>query len=119
MHSSVSKAIAKDRLSKLATALIQVLAGCSMAVPALCYAGLSSARKWGLFNPVAATLRSKYVPGHLQGETLNIIHLALNTVVVKGTHASNIFSPHVLTVASGRLMAAALIESTMILAPGK
>ena len=53
----------------------------------------SAGKDWlnvGLFNPVAGTLRSKYVPDHLQGAILNIFRLPLNTVVVAGTYATDV-----------------------------
>lgn len=135
MHTFVSKAIAKERSSETTAAIIYALASCSMAVPALCLAGVSSAEicfkrvlisfvvvefSVGLFNPVAGTLRSKYVPDHLQGGILNIFRLPLNGVVVAGTHATDVFSPHVVfMLVSGCFMAAALIQSTMIVTSGK
>mmetsp|Transcript_26960 Transcript_26960/g.40502 ORF Transcript_26960/g.40502 Transcript_26960/m.40502 type:complete len:510 (+) Transcript_26960:218-1747(+) len=131
MHSFVSKTIiAKDRSSEMTAALTYALASCSMAVPAACLSGVATAEicfekvlisfvvvefSVGLFNPVAGTLRSKYVPDHLQGGILNIFRLPLNAVVVAGTHATDVFPPHVVfMLVSGCFMAAALIQSTMI-----
>merc|ERR1719384_1405273 len=101
-----------------------------MAVPALCLAGVSSAEicfesvlisfvvvefSVGLFNPVAGTLRSKYVPDHLQGGILNIFRLPLNAVVVAGTHATDVLPTYqVYILVSGCFMAAAVLQATMI-----
>merc|ERR1719384_771404 len=101
-----------------------------MAVPALCLAGVSSAEICfesvlvsfvivefcvGLFNPVAGTLRSKYVPDNLQGGILNIFRLPLNAVVVAGTYATDIL-PHyqVFALVSCFFFFAAVLQATMI-----
>ena len=69
----------------------------------------------GLFNPVAGTLRSKYVPDHLQGGILNIFRLPLNAVVVAGTHATDILPTYqVYMMVSVCFMAAAVLQATMI-----
>lgn len=69
----------------------------------------------GLFNPVAGTLRSKYVPDNLQGGILNIFRLPLNAVVVAGTYATDIL-PHyqVFALVSCFFFLAATIQLTMI-----
>jgi MFS family permease len=139
MHNFVSKSLTNSKIEEKSyevTAVITyALASISMAVPALCLAGVSTANicfekalisfvivefSVGLFNPVAGTLRSKYVPDNLQGGILNIFRLPLNAVVVAGTHATDVFPAHkVFMLVSGCFMAAAIIQSTMIISPGK
>merc|ERR1719384_1258265 len=101
-----------------------------MAVPALCLAGVSSAEicfesvlisfvvvefSVGLFNPVAGTLRSKYVPDHLQGGILNIFRLPLNAVVVAGTHATDVLDANVcFQLVSGLFLSAALLQGSFL-----
>jgi hypothetical protein len=69
----------------------------------------------GLFNPVAGTLRSKYVPDNLQGGILNIFRLPLNAVVVAGTYATDILPTYqVYMIVSACFMAAAVLQATMI-----
>lgn len=138
MHNFVTKVLPsskKERSSEVTASLIYAIASASMAVPALCLAGASSANicfervlisfvivelTVGLFNPVAGTLRSKYVPDNLQGGILNIFRLPLNAVVVAGTHATDIFPAHkVFMLVSACFMAAAFIQSTMIFGSGK
>lgn len=133
MHKFVTKSLSsakKEKSCEVTASLIYAIASASMAVPASCLAGVSSANVCfemvlisfviveftvGLFNPVAGTLRSKYVPDNLQGGILNIFRLPLNAVVVAGTHATDIFPAHqVFMLVSVCFMAAALIQSTMI-----
>lgn len=69
----------------------------------------------GLFNPVAGTLRSKYVPDNLQGGILNIFRLPLNAVVVAGTYATDVLPTYqVYMIVSACFMAAAVLQATMI-----
>jgi MFS family permease len=134
LHTAVSK-LSSDSSSELTATLIYALASLSMAVPAFCLSGASSASicfqrvlvsfvvvefSVGLFNPVAGTLRSKYVPDNLQGGILNIFRLPLNAVVVAGTHATDVFPPYmVFRLVSACFMGAAIIQFTMITPSGK
>ncbi|GKY98487.1 hypothetical protein MPSEU_000806000 [Mayamaea pseudoterrestris] len=69
----------------------------------------------GLFMPVAGTLRSKYVPDSLQGAILNIFRLPLNAIVVSGTYATDHLDVTLcFKLVSGCLLAAALLQATMI-----
>ncbi len=138
MHNFVTSILPtskREKSSEVTASLIYAIASASMAVPAFCLAGASSANicfervltsfvivefTVGLFNPVAGTLRSKYVPDNLQGGILNIFRLPLNAVVVAGTHATDIFPAHqVFMLVSICFMLAAIIQSTMILGPSK
>lgn len=139
MHSFISKFLKNSSIesksSEVTASITYALASLSMAVPAMCLAGISSANicfervlisfiivefSVGLFNPVAGTLRSKYVPDNLQGGILNIFRLPLNAVVVAGTHATDIYPPHeVFMLVSGCFMAAAFIQASMIVSTGK
>mmetsp|Transcript_2281 Transcript_2281/g.2735 ORF Transcript_2281/g.2735 Transcript_2281/m.2735 type:complete len:479 (+) Transcript_2281:297-1733(+) len=131
MHNIVSKTLhSKEKSSEVTACLIYLFASASMAVPASCLANASSATicfervlvsfvvlefSVGLFNPVAGTLRSKYVPDNLQGAILNIFRLPLNAVVVAGTYATDVMpASQVFMLVSGCFFAAALIQSTMI-----
>ena len=125
----------KEKSSELTATFVYCLAGLSMAVPALCLSGVSSATicfervlasfvivemTVGLFNPVAGTLRSKYVPDNLQGGILNIFRLPLNAVVVAGTHATDIYPPYqVFMLVSALFFAAAIIQFSMVVISGK
>ena len=74
----------------------------------------------GLFNPVAGTLRSKYVPDSLQGAILNIFRLPLNAVVVSGTYATDIMpAATVFQLVAGCFLAASLLQASMIFMPAK
>lgn len=130
----VSNSSMKEKSSEITATLIYFLASASMGVPALCLSGVTSAgicfervlisfvvveTTVGLFNPVAGTLRSKYVPDNLQGGILNIFRLPLNSVVVAGTHATDVFPPHVVfMIVSACFMAAAFIQATMVVYTG-
>lgn len=137
MHSVVSKFLSskKSKSSEVTAAVIYALASASMAVPAFCLSTASTSSMCfervlvsfviveftvGLFNPVAGTLRSKYVPDALQGGILNIFRLPLNAVVVAGTHATDILPPSTVFVGvSACFMAASLIQATMIFGADK
>jgi MFS family permease len=132
LHTIITKISAgSPASSEMTAALTYGLASFCMAIPAHC---LSSAPDGsvcfqrilaafvvvefsvGLFNPVAGTLRSKYVPDNLQGGILNIFRLPLNTVVVAGTYATDILSTYqVYMIVSGCFLAAAFLQATMIL----
>lgn len=131
----VSNSSVKDRSAEVTATIIYFFASASMAVPTLCLSGTASPGicfervlvsfvvveiTVGLFNPVAGTLRSKYVPDNLQGGILNIFRLPLNAVVVAGTHATDVFPPHkVFMIVSGCFMAAAVLQFTMVVSPGR
>ena len=131
----VSNSNNKEKASELTATLIYFMASFSMAIPASCLAGVSLTSACfpsvlasfvvveitvGLFNPVAGTLRSKYVPDNLQGGILNIFRLPLNVVVVAGTHATDVFPPHeVFMLVSLCFMAAAIIQFSMVVITGK
>jgi len=123
--------------SELTASLIYALASGCMAIPALCLATVSGAGtsddasqlcfqkilvafvvvefSVGLFNPVAGTLRSKYVPDNLQGGILNIFRLPLNAVVVAGTYATDVLPTYqVYMIVSACFMGAAVLQATMI-----
>jgi len=117
--------------SEVTATLIYMMASLSMAVPAFCLSSSSDTGSCfqmvlisfvivetcvGLFNPVAGTLRSKYVPDGLQGGILNIFRLPLNTVVCAGTFATDYLPAYqVFTIISVCFMAAAILQSTMVL----
>lgn len=122
----------KSKAPEVSATLVYFLAGLSMAIPALCFHSTSSGSDIcftrivisfmvielcvGLFMPVAATLRSKYVPDALQGAILNIFRLPLNAIVVAGTYATDVLEPaHVFIFVSGLFMTAAVLLSTMII----
>lgn len=117
--------------SEVTATLIYTMASLSMAVPAFCLSSSSDIGDCfqkvlisfvivevcvGLFNPVAGTLRSKYVPDGLQGGILNIFRLPLNTVVCAGTFATDYLPAYqVFTIISVCFMAAAILQFTMVL----
>lgn len=130
LHLSVSRIVPKSKSSEMTATLTYTLAGLSMTIPAICLAFTTSSSVCfervlgsfviieicvGLFNPIAGTLRSKYVPDELQGGILNIFRLPLNSLVVAGTYATD-FLPksHVFIMVSVCFMGAALIQSTML-----
>eukprot|EP00560_Eucampia_antarctica_P003387 CAMPEP_0197832566 /NCGR_PEP_ID=MMETSP1437-20131217/15275_1 /TAXON_ID=49252 ORGANISM="Eucampia antarctica, Strain CCMP1452" /NCGR_SAMPLE_ID=MMETSP1437 /ASSEMBLY_ACC=CAM_ASM_001096 /LENGTH=484 /DNA_ID=CAMNT_0043435999 /DNA_START=58 /DNA_END=1512 /DNA_ORIENTATION=- len=121
--------VPQQNVLEVTASLIYVMASISMAIPALC---LSSAVDIGicfqtilvsfvvveccvgLFNPVAGTLRSKYVPDALQGGILNIFRLPLNAIVVCGTFATDhLPSYQVFAMISTCFMAAAFIQLSL------
>jgi len=119
----------KESSLEISAAMIYALASCSMAVPAFCLSAKENASCFqnvlisfvvleicvGLFNPVAGTLRSKYVPDGLQGGILNIFRLPLNAVVVAGTYATDHLPAHqVFAIISVCFMIAAVLQATMI-----
>jgi MFS family permease len=133
LHSFVSNFLsAKYNSSEITATIVYFSAGASMAVPAyflsladsvssesifptilLCFVVVELCV--GLFNPVAGTLRSKYVPDGLQGGILNIFRLPLNTVVVAGTYATDHLPPYqVFGIVSGCFTIAALLQASMI-----
>lgn len=131
LHALVAKYLSnKHNSSEMTATLIYALASISMAVPAFCLSSLSESGLCfekvlisfvivemcvGLFNPVAGTLRSKYVPDGLQGGILNIFRLPLNAVVCAGTFATDYLPAfQVFTIISVCFMAAAILQSTMI-----
>jgi len=131
VRNQVAKRLSSEHNSSEITAtLIYVLASISMAVPAFCLFSLSESGSCfqnvlisfvivemcvGLFNPIAGTLRSKYVPDGLQGGILNIFRLPLNTVVCAGTFATDYLPAYqVFTIISFCFMAAAVLQASMV-----
>ena len=121
----------KHNSEEVCASFVYFLAAASMGVPVLClssyFSGASQCGDWvlvsflvvefciGLFQPVAGTLRSKYVPDALQGAILNIFRLPLNAVVVSGTYATDVWEPAaVFTAVSGCFFGASLLQATMI-----
>lgn len=120
--------------SEMTAALIYGLASACMSIPAHCLCTSSDASTCfdrilasfvvvefsvGLFNPVAGTLRSKYVPDNLQGGILNIFRLPLNAIVVAGTYATDVLPTYqVYMVVSACFMGAALLQATLIFDSG-
>jgi MFS family permease len=116
--------------SEMTASLIYALASACMAIPAMCLCNAHNATRCfekilvafvvvefsvGLFNPVAGTLRSKYVPDNLQGGILNIFRLPLNAVVVAGTYATDVLPTYqVYMIVSACFMGAAVLQFTMI-----
>jgi len=132
LHAAVKNCLSSIQSSSEVTAtLIYTMASLSMAVPAFCLSSSSYGGDCfqkvlisfvivevcvGLFNPVAGTLRSKYVPDGLQGGILNIFRLPLNTVVCAGTFATDYLPAYqVFTIISVCFMAAAILQVTMVL----
>jgi len=132
LHAAVKKHLSSEHNSSEVTAtLIYTMASLSMAIPAFCLSSSSDIGSCfqnvlisfvivevcvGLFNPVAGTLRSKYVPDGLQGGILNIFRLPLNTVVCAGTFATDYLPAYqVFTIISVCFMAAAILQCTMVL----
>jgi len=131
LHALVGKHLSKKHNSSEMTAtLIYISAGVSMAVPAFCLSSSSENGSCfqkvlisfvivemcvGLFNPVAGTLRSKYVPDGLQGAILNIFRLPLNTIVCAGTFATDYLPAHqVFMIISACFTAAGILQATMV-----
>ena len=116
--------------SEMTASLTYAIASACMAIPAHCLSSNADSAlcfkkilvsfvvvefSVGLFNPVAGTLRSKYVPDHLQGAILNIFRLPLNTVVVAGTYATDVLPTYqVYMIVSACFMGAAILQATMI-----
>jgi len=123
-----------DKSEELTAALIYAMASACMSIPAYCLSTSTQSEvcfvrilisfvvvefSVGLFNPVAGTLRSKYVPDNLQGGILNIFRLPLNAVVVAGTHATDVLpTSTVYWIVSACFMGAALLQSTLIFSSG-
>ncbi|GFH60603.1 DUF791-domain-containing protein [Chaetoceros tenuissimus] len=121
--------------SELTASLIYILASICMSIPAACLSTATSTGNCftkilisfvivefsvGLFNPVAGTLRSKYVPDNLQGGILNIFRLPLNAVVVAGTYATDVLpTSQVYMIVSACFMGAGLLQATMIVDASK
>ncbi len=121
--------------SEMTASLTYALASACMAIPAHCLSSSSETTfcfkkilvsfvivefSVGLFNPVAGTLRSKYVPDNLQGGILNIFRLPLNAVVVAGTYATDILPTYqVYIIVSACFFAASLLQATMIVDANK
>jgi hypothetical protein len=118
-----------DSKEETCASFVYLLASCAMGVPALVLSWEQSTWQLhvilmsfltmefcvGLFIPVAGTLRSKYVPDALQGAILNIFRLPLNAIVVSGTYATDHLDASLcFKLVSGCLMAAAILQSTMI-----
>jgi len=130
LHAFVSKGVSsKESSLEVTAALIYFLASLSMTVPAYCLSAVENESCFekvlisfviveicvGLFNPVAGTLRSKYVPDGLQGGILNIFRLPLNGVVVAGTYATDYLpSYQVFAIISACFLIAALLQVSMI-----
>jgi MFS family permease len=116
--------------SEVCASFVYLLAAISMSVPVLCLSSVLTGAQcgdWvlisflvvefcvGLFQPVAGTLRSKYVPDALQGAILNIFRLPLNAIVVTGTYVTDVWEPaSVFMAVSGCFLGASLIQATMI-----
>jgi len=134
-NSIISKILTKMHMgdsvsSEMTASLIYALASACMAIPAICLSNATHASHCfekilvafvvvefsvGLFNPVAGTLRSKYVPDNLQGGILNIFRLPLNAVVVAGTYATDVLPTYqVYIIVSACFMGAAILQATMI-----
>lgn len=131
VHTVVTKiAGSESSSSEMTASLIYGLASVCMFIPAHCLCSNSDASSCfdrilasfvvvefsvGLFNPVAGTLRSKYVPDNLQGGILNIFRLPLNVIVVAGTYATDVLPVYqVYMIVSACFMAAALLQATLI-----
>mmetsp|Transcript_16921 Transcript_16921/g.32042 ORF Transcript_16921/g.32042 Transcript_16921/m.32042 type:complete len:492 (-) Transcript_16921:28-1503(-) len=131
VHTVVTKiAGSESSSSEMTASLIYGLASVCMFIPAHCLCSNSVASSCfdrilasfvvvefsvGLFNPVAGTLRSKYVPDNLQGGILNIFRLPLNVIVVAGTYATDVLPVYqVYMIVSACFMAAALLQATLI-----
>jgi MFS transporter, MFS domain-containing protein family, molybdate-anion transporter len=132
LQALVAKVAPKGAASEVCASLVYALAGLSMFVPVLCVSGNSFLGREkcqvlvvtsfllvefcvGLFMPVAGTLRSKYVPDALQGAILNIFRLPLNTVVVLGTHATEVFEASIVfKMVSACFFAASILQASMI-----
>jgi len=131
VKSQVAKRLSSEHnSSEISATIIYVLASVSMAVPAFCLSSLSDSGSCfqkvlisfvivemcvGLFNPVAGTLRSKYVPDGLQGGILNIFRLPLNTVVCAGTFATDYLPAYqVFAIISFCFMTAAVLQASMV-----
>ena len=120
----------KESSSEVTATVVYGFASLSMSVPAWCLSVAKSRSICfkkvlvsfvivelcvGLFNPVAATLRSKYVPDNLQGGILNIFRLPLNIVVVSGTYATDFLpTEQVFMLVSACFLIAAICQATMI-----
>lgn len=129
MQSYFAKFVPKQNVSEVTASVIYIMASISMAVPALCISATVETGYCfknilisfvvveccvGLFNPVAGTLRSKYVPDALQGGILNIFRLPLNAIVVSGTFATDYLpSYQVFAMISVCFMAAAFIQLSL------
>jgi len=129
LHSAISMVSGKTKAAEVSASLIYLMAGASMAIPALCLAGMMSGDCFnrivisflvmefcvGLFMPVAGTLRSKYVPDALQGAVLNIFRLPLNAIVVAGTYATDVWQAEtVFSLVCGFLFLAALLQASLV-----
>ena len=109
-----------------------LIAAVSMAVPAICLSGESSAcfepvlasfivveLGVGLFLPAAGTLRSKYIPEEMSGTVMNIFRLPLNVCVVMGTYLSeNMSGGGVFFVVSGWFFVAFVCQLSMCVCVG-
>ena len=129
MQSFVGNMINKQNVSEVTASLIYMMASISMAIPALCLSAAVDIGSCfqnilvafvvveccvGLFNPVAGTLRSKYVPDALQGGILNIFRLPLNAIVVSGTFATDYLPAYqVFAMISVCFMAASFIQLSL------
>jgi MFS transporter, MFS domain-containing protein family, molybdate-anion transporter len=131
LHWFISKyVVSKSNAPEVCASLVYLMASLSMILPAMC---LSASREnpyyfavivasfmivefcVGLFMPIAGTLRSKYVPDALQGGILNIFRLPLNTIVVSGTYATDVFAPaDVFKLVSASFFLAAMLQATMV-----
>lgn len=128
----------KEKSAEVCATFVYLLASLSMSIPVLCLAANRSSVSdmplycqdmilaaflvvefcVGLFQPVAGTLRSRYVPDAQQGAILNIFRLPLNAIVVMGTYATDHLERSLCyKLVSGCFFGAALIQATMI--PGR
>ena len=129
-HWIIGRFISHDYADEYGASIVYSLASICMAIPVLClstFSGNEGCQTYvitsfmivefcvGMFMPSAGTLRSKYVPDNLQGAILNIFRLPLNTTVVLGTYATDMFEASlVFKLVSATFMAASLLQATMI-----
>jgi len=133
LHDFITKfVVSESKSSELTASFVYSLAAISMGVSSLCLASkYDISYKFelvlasfvvmelcvGLFNPVAGTLRSKYVPDGLQGGILNIFRLPLNAVVVGGTYATDILpSSQVFAIVSACFFTASIVQASLMFA---
>jgi len=80
--------------------VVLVVAALSMLVPALSPSFAPTLASFlvletgvGAFGAAAATMRSKYIPDHLQSAVMNLSRVPLNILVVAGTTLADILAP--------------------------
>ena len=127
-HFFGTKITTKAKASEFSAVFAYIMAGMSMAVPAICLCCTAASVCFekvlmsfiiiefcvGLSSPIAGMLRSKYVPNEYQGAIMNIFRLPLNAVVVSGTYATNVFEHYqIYAIISGLFLTAAALQSTL------